>query len=81
MSSEIANGLKYFFPDKMIFVFYIKEAVVNVSGRGIGVRKLLHKILEDFENATGGGHERAVGARIMKKDLEKFKERVKELIR
>lgn len=80
MSSEISNGLKYLFPGKMIFVAYIAEAFVNISGRGENIKGILEKALKDFENARGGGHENAVGARIMKKDLERFREKVEELV-
>lgn len=73
MSGEISNYLRYIFPKKIIFVAYVKDTIVNISGRGENVRGILTEVLENFENATGGGHEMAVGARIQKKDLEKFK--------
>lgn len=80
MSSEIANGLIYYFPDKIVFVFYTNGELINVSGRGKKVRNILNRVLDDFENATGGGHEEAVGARIMKRDLERFKEEVEKSV-
>ena len=78
MSSELSNRLSHLFSGRFIFVAYIKEGYVNVSARGKGVKKILEKALEDLENAQGGGHEDAAGARIMKQDLEKFRKKVKE---
>ena len=82
MSAEISNSLKYLFPGRIIFVAYVAEGFVNISGRGKNVKKFLEKTLEqgNFENARGGGHENAVGARIMKKDLEGFRELIKKVI-
>lgn len=81
MSAELANRLSYLFPERFIFVAYIKENFVNISGRGKNVKSILDKVLKDFDNAKGGGHEDAIGARIMKKDLERFKLRIKEATR
>lgn len=84
MSAEISNSLKYLFPGRIIFVAYSSESnsFVNISGRGANVKKFLDKVLEqgNFENARGGGHENAIGARIMKRDLEKFKEILKGVV-
>jgi single-stranded DNA-specific DHH superfamily exonuclease len=77
MSSDIANGLKYLFPNKIIFVIYTKGARVNISGRGKNVRELVLKAIEGLESATGGGHENAVGAQIKKEDVEEFEKRIK----
>lgn len=40
--------------------------------------ELIHKCMHGLENASGGGHIPAVGGRIMKKDYEMFKARLKE---
>ena len=84
MSAEISNSLKYLFPGKIIFVAYASESnsFANISGSGENAKKILEGVLKqgNFENAKGGGHENAVGAKIMKKDLEKFKEIIKEEI-
>ncbi len=64
MSSDIANGLKYLFPDKFIVVVYAKGFRVNVSGRGKNIKKVILKAIDGLENATGGGHENAVGAHL-----------------
>lgn len=79
MSSEIANYLSYLFPDKYIIVAYTKNSRVNISARGEKVRDKLMKIISFMDNATGGGHENAVGAQIDKDDLGFFEERVKEV--
>ncbi len=84
MSAEISNSLKYLFPGKIIFVAYASESnsFTNISGRGENVKEILDKVLgqKGFENSTGGGHENAVGAKIMKKDLEKFREFLYEAV-
>jgi single-stranded DNA-specific DHH superfamily exonuclease len=78
ISSEIANGLKYLFPNKIVIVAYTKGAKINVSARGLKIRDKIVKIISELDNATGGGHENAVGAQIDKDDLEKFKKKVKD---
>ncbi|MCX8159224.1 MAG: hypothetical protein N3D20_02965 [Candidatus Pacearchaeota archaeon] len=74
ISSDLANELIYLYPKKYVAVAYKKGAVTNISMRGDDVRTILDKILKNFENATGGGHRDAVGAKIKTSDLERFKE-------
>jgi len=74
MSSDIANELCYKYPDKMIVVAFKKQGVCNLSMRGKNVKQMLDDLLKNFEGASGGGHEDAVGARIKADDLERFKE-------
>lgn len=73
MSSEIANGLAYFYPEKYIVVAYKNEGISNLSLRGKNVKKLLSNVLKQVEG-SGGGHEDAVGAKLNVKNLEKFRE-------
>ncbi len=83
ISSEVANKLSHIFKDKFIVVIYRKEGVSNVSMRGKKAKDILENILEknELENASGGGHEDAVGARIKTSDLDKFKKMIEaELI-
>jgi len=80
ISSDLANELTYKFPDKIIVVAYLSGIKVNISARGKHVRKIILKAIEGFENATGGGHEEAVGAKIKVDDLKKFKEHLVESI-
>ena len=74
ISSDLANELIYLYPKKYIAIAYKKGSLTNISMRGNNVRKILENILKNLENATGGGHKDAVGARIRSEDLEKFKE-------
>lgn len=76
ISSELSNELKYKFPEKIIVVAYVDESKgkSNISVRGENVKGKVLKILENFENSSGGGHENAVGVQIRKNDLEKFEE-------
>jgi len=78
ISADLANELCYLYPDKYICVSYIKGAIVNISLRGRNVKKVLNNILGKLENASGGGHEDAVGARIMFKDLERFRDEMEK---
>jgi len=83
ISSEISNKLNHKFGDKIVVVAYKNQGIINISMRGEKVRDILEKVLEsgEFENASGGGHENAVGARIKAEDLEKFKEKIREQVR
>jgi single-stranded DNA-specific DHH superfamily exonuclease len=80
VSSDLSNELSYKFPDKVIVVVYLIGAKANISSRGKNIREKILKAIEDLEDATGGGHEDAVGARIKVADLEKFKENLDALI-
>lgn len=73
MSSEIANGLSYLFPNKYILVVYSGGEKANISGRGKDIKEITLKVLENFEDSNGGGHDNAIGARIKKEDIPEFK--------
>ncbi len=79
MSSEISNELYFKHKEKIIVVAYKKQDTVNISMRGKNVLELTKKAIEGFEDATGGGHQDATGARIKTDDLDEFKKRVEEL--
>jgi len=81
MSVDFVNGLEFLFPEKKIVVAYVKESKINISARGGNIRDVILKAIKNLENATGGGHKNAVGAQIKIKDLEKFKEKVEELVK
>lgn len=74
ISSDISNELSYVYPEKYIVVAYKKGGISNISLRGKRVKHILERILKKIENASGGGHEDAVGARIRTDDLNRFKE-------
>ena len=74
ISSDLSNELFHLYPEKYIVVAYKKGAITNISMRGIGVKVILEKIIKNLDNAIGGGHMDAVGARIRTEDLEKFGE-------
>ena len=78
MSSDLSNELSYLFPRKIIVVIYISGIKANVSVRGKKVRERVLSSIKDLEEATGGGHEDAVGARIRVKDIEIFKDNMKD---
>lgn len=80
MSSDIANGLKYAFPNKTIIVVYTKGYKANISGRGKNVRDIVLKSINGLESSTGGGHENAVGAQIKKEDIPEFEKRIRSFI-
>ena len=80
ISSEIANELSYLYPGRYIAVAYVKEGIVNISLRGKKIRGIFEKIIPAFEGASGGGHEAAIGSRIKKGDLERFKNLLEEEI-
>ncbi len=74
MSAEISNKLKYLFPEKIIAVAKISGSRVGISIRGKNIREPVLKVLENFEGATGGGHEAAVGIQISFNNLDRFQE-------
>ena len=80
LSADLSNELIYKFPDKMIIVVYVSSGKANISGRGRKIKDVFLKATKGLENATAGGHENAAGAKIQIKDIEKFRERVEELV-
>ncbi len=81
ISSDLSNELSYLYPDKYVCVSYTLGPNTNVSLRGEGVGKILEKLLPEFQDARGGGHANAVGARIKTEDVERFKQRIMETIK
>jgi single-stranded DNA-specific DHH superfamily exonuclease len=73
ISSDIANELNYLFPRKYVVVAFVSGAKVNISARGKGIREMVEGIINGYPNSTGGGHDDAVGAKIRKEDLGRFK--------
>jgi single-stranded DNA-specific DHH superfamily exonuclease len=81
ISAELSNELSYLYPDKVIVVAYIKGTIANVSLRGKNIREATLKALEGFENATGGGHKDATGAKMLVEQLPIFKDRIERLVK
>lgn len=78
-SGDLANRIRYEFPHKTVVVAYLKGNVVNISARGEKIKEKVLKAIKDLEGSNGGGHEKAVGARIRIEDLEKFHEKMQEM--
>lgn len=76
ISREIANRLHHKFPDKILFVGYEGQGKINISARGNKIRDKVLKVLEGFDNSTGGGHENSIGVSIQKDDWDRFVEEV-----
>ena len=71
-------------PEK-IFIFLSKDQsnpeILGISSRhqadNADLPKLLNSAMKNLENAFAGGHKRAAGGQIQAKDLEKFKQNLK----
>jgi len=80
LSSNLANQLIYEFPNKIVIVAYIKGDFANISLRGENVLRLTLESIKGIEDATGGGHKNATGAKMNVNSLSLFKERIENLI-
>jgi single-stranded DNA-specific DHH superfamily exonuclease len=80
MSADIANRLRYLFPEKTIAVVRITEGRASFSMRGKNIREKVLKIIENIEGATGGGHEDAVGAQMKAENVDKFEEELRKTV-
>ena len=80
VSGELANNVKYLFPDKIVVVAYVKGNKVNLSLRGGNIREKFLEAIDGLDGATGGGHKDAVGGQMSADSLDKFIDRIKELV-
>lgn len=80
ISSEIANELSHFYPNRIIIVAYDKGTYSNISMRGNGARNIFDEVREKFENASGGGHIDAIGARMKTSDVDRFRDEIEKII-
>ncbi|MAG10747.1 hypothetical protein CMI44_00335 [Candidatus Pacearchaeota archaeon] len=80
ISSDLSNGLRQKFPDKVIVVGYDSGVKVNISIRGKKIRGAALKVIDELE-VTGGGHEDAVGLSIKTEDWDKFKEKFEKKLK
>lgn len=74
ISADLSNELSYKYPNHYIAIVYTNGGLSNISLRGKGIKQILERILPKLNNATGGGHNDAVGARVSHTDLAVFKE-------
>lgn len=82
ISSDLANRLRHYFErDKPVVVGYEGQGKINVSIRGEKIRDRVLKVLENFEGASGGGHENAIGVRIRTEDWERFVEELGKVLK
>ncbi len=72
VNGELANQLSYLFPKKIIIVAYVGDAKVNLSIRGEDILPIFEKVILNFKEAHGGGHQNSVGGQLHVKDLDKF---------
>ena len=70
------------FPKKIIIVIYINKDMANLSIRGkfVDIRTMTLKAIKGIENAVGGGHEHATGAKMPVESLPLFRKRVEKLV-
>jgi len=80
MSADVSNALSYLYRDKYIVIARKYQGVVSVSMRGKGIRDILERVLKRMDDAMGGGHPDAAGARLKAEDLEEFKKILEEEI-
>jgi single-stranded DNA-specific DHH superfamily exonuclease len=80
ISSDISNELYYKFPSKIIVVVYVTGIKANISARGKNVKEKILNSIKDLDGATGGGHNDAVGAKVLVDDIEIFRDRLEKII-
>jgi single-stranded DNA-specific DHH superfamily exonuclease len=84
INSPISNKISFMKPDYTLFVLKRKGKMTNISLRRqdgkVNCGKLAYNATKNLENANGGGHVPAAGARVMTKDWNKFKETVVNLL-
>ena len=79
-SSMLSNEILYKHPDKFILICREKSGFLHCSLRSKkhNVRALLNKIINEFEQAYGGGHKNACGANVLAKDYSDFVARIRD---
>ncbi|MDP6642391.1 MAG: DHH family phosphoesterase [Candidatus Nanoarchaeia archaeon] len=80
-NEELANELINKFPKKIVMIAREKKGYMRLSirSRKIVIPPILEKSLKDLDG-SGGGHEHACGANILKEDFQEFIKRFNELI-
>ena len=82
IKSIVGSNISLKNPEKtIIFATPENETTLNISFRDqeekIDMSKMANETTKNLENANGGGHKRAAGGTILTKDLEKFKQNVR----
>ena len=80
LSSNLANQLKFEYPDKFLVVAYLGNDLANLSIRGENARKITLESIKDIPGALGGGHDKATGAKINIDYLPEIKKNVERLV-
>jgi len=84
IASAVSTGLSLGNPEYIFCIYKKKPLQVIFSLRSqndrINCHELAIEATKNFEDGTGGGHPRAAGARILKKDFELFKEQLPRLV-
>lgn len=78
IGGELANGMQYEFPNKVIVIARIKPLEVSLSLRGQKIRDKYKKIIDSIDGAIGGGHENAVGGKFPVEKLGEFEKKIRE---
>ena len=80
IKGDVANILQELNPDSVIMVYTEKKDVIRISMRTNTEKDLAEMIKESLKglDGRGGGHSKASGLEIAKKDFEKFLDRVKK---
>lgn len=80
ISRDITNELYFRYPDKIIVVARESEDKVTISASGKKIRTIALEAIKDLKDASGGGHEEAIGIKLRKEDLQKFKNNLLRLL-
>jgi single-stranded DNA-specific DHH superfamily exonuclease len=84
LKGEIANRLSNLEPNKTFFIFQKFNEQILISARRqdnmIKMNDLIEESIKGLNNASGGGHIPAAAGKIQLKDLNEFKEKIKEKI-
>jgi single-stranded DNA-specific DHH superfamily exonuclease len=80
IQSPISTKISLEKPDYTVIVIKTDKKIAHISLRRrdekVDCGKIAETCVKGLKNASGGGHIPAAGANIMKKDLERFKERI-----
>ncbi len=78
LSANLSNQLIHEFPKRIIVVAYLNGDIANISIRGNDkeVLGLTLEAIKGIENASGGGHKFATGAKMNVSSVPVFKERI-----